>query len=202
MKPVESGWIAVAGCWTFFALIAGMAILSLYGDASLIAKTGPLLLFAPGPIFLLGAILKNSFALDRKAKPADLALLEDAQTTVYLVELMIIRDTEVAGKDRGVLGLLNGALFFNGQKCSFQIGSQDLDSESLSSRAKNLDREAFTPQHMIQLRNKISRLRLAFNVLTHPSWNRKEKNEGLKTMLREFEAASPTTEPRSYPPTW
>ncbi len=135
------------------------------------------------------------------AERSELALKEDSTDCVWLVEVAIYRLGESIGVDRGVLGLHNGALYFNGRCCSFQIGSQDLAPVVKPFRVDIQPARFSRKSKILQLAvDSQDLLFVAFDVLKTPGVNRQANGRDLDIALEHFVASRATTEPRSYPP--
>ncbi len=149
-------------------------------------------------IFLYGIAKTWMRAPRHKATKAEFALVENPEEAVWVVEVAIRSDFETIGQDRGVLGFQNGALFFNGGCCSFQIGSQDLWQES-ESYAVSHGRFGKTTRELFLTARHDSRS-ISFELLDHPEWEVTEQTRAFDKRVREFTEGAPTSEPRSLPP--
>ncbi|RYG17025.1 hypothetical protein EON82_24345, partial [bacterium] len=106
------------------AAIAFTALVySLVNVINLLTLTSAFVLWIGIPIALCWATRPNQL----QASTDDLRLLEDPEDRdTCLVEVVIVRDGEPVGADRGVAWFENGRLLFNGARTSFAIGGEDV----------------------------------------------------------------------------
>ncbi len=133
-----------------------------------------------------------------KATKADLALVEDPQESVWVVEIAIRSGATTIGRDRGVLGFHGDSLFFNGRCCSFRFSAQDLSGERPDLLRRDI--HPFAPTRELGYLSGLGPRVLTIRLLKHSAWNPKEQRRAFDQQLQEFIASPPTAEDRSLPP--
>ncbi|HWD40755.1 MAG TPA: hypothetical protein VG944_18045 [Fimbriimonas sp.] len=134
----------------------------------------------------------------KRATRSDFALVEDPGEPIWVVELSICSGRKTLGQDRGVLGFHNGAMFFNGRCCSFQIGSQDLKETATPYRLTR--RYGFWIARALHISTHYGERQLWFELLRHPAWKMRGQRKAFDEAMGLFTEAPPTSELRSLPP--
>jgi hypothetical protein len=153
--------------------------------ARLIASTIPILSIA-------GAVIVSS--LERSNKPPRPPMEDTDDPSLFEVDIQIVQDGLVTGRDYGVAFLDEGCLVFAGSRTSFRIGRQDLLSpdewwhRDLKGRSHTLPKNAVPLYHP-----------------EHTLWVEFVSDKGhplsFLEQLWEFVASAPVDQPgRQYPP--
>lgn len=175
--------------------------------------------FLPGVApFLAGAMLISVLFLDRtRLKPS--ALESEALARIpgdaWLMHVCVLREWTSVGTDRGLVRFEDHALVFEGERCSFCLGTQDVSDKRQLWSFRIPDgslRDTGPPQWMVRLKGYAGGLEVAFTEIKVPADKRwfeiRKKTPKVEPEFNAFDHAleaflgdkEPTSLPRVYPP--
>jgi hypothetical protein len=141
------------------------------------------------------------------ASAEDENLIEDpADPNGWLVQIHVIQDGVVTGKDRGVLWFDSDAVCFTGHACSFVVGTQDLPPRvqwgeyGLGNQYVIANNDEDPSWFKLPLRLPRKRLWLGIRWLYSPHHPKRDRRSLQEAMANFRQHAKPTEAPRQYPP--